>query len=729
MLRRLVPGFAVFLTLSVWASPVAGATPDALLAGEGETLDLPDGWTYAGARREAGRCTMTFQRETGGTFSLLLTPRDEAAPSFRRSASFNISHVDPIDGMESPEGRLLLHVVASILRNDHGQVDLVTVDPPAAPPSVPDAGRAAPPDPRAEAPSFRAQLDKLPGKAQLQVWVVLFLLALALAAFVLALRLLWEAWFGMAAATRWVVLASLAAAVALRLMVEPRFVMIYWVYGFTDMVAAFRELPRYGAAAATFYRLLFAVTSTDHLVIANVHTVLGILTLPAAVAFLQRHRAGGLAVAVFAVLIAATPMFIRDHRTESILVFGVFNLWYGLLLLDGFLRERRLLCLGGALPFLGLAVLTRPEMVLIVPMAVAVAVVARGRAGLRGARIPLGIAAAAFAALVAVQLVHLFVAVPQQVAAGALPSFNRHLLGSLPRQLVVRNAWLNVDFFPVGITAVAFLGVIRARAGSRGLIWGAGLLAVLWTSVYYIDLPITSEPRLHAPAATLIALIAAVGVEALVELLRPARRRVRGAALAGLCGLTVLSALPSIPSLYAPTNEDQEEETYRRTIASLPTGQACVVQISALDDPPEGKTHRFHPQYLLRPPNRDDKVLSITEWEAHGADRCSDGAYFYLGLLCYAAVSEEADHGAILERVVERRCLFGPDCWRVSFRNLDFDKPPRRPMLSSCARMMEIAGAPVFEADLENLGDNEFGYYPDVANFRVGLYRLQAPTP
>lgn len=729
MIPRLIAALLLVVLGAAWPLPAAAEVPEVLIEGDDPAAPrLPAGWSYGGSRCERDRCTLTFLGEGGGTFSVSLTPRDEAAPSFARSASFNISHLDPLEGLESPEGRLFTQVVAAIQRNDRGQVELIGPDPAATPPTDVE-GRGGDDAPAGEAPGFRAQLGRLSTRDQVQVRTVMVLLLLAVGAFVVAMVLLGQTWRGMGVTTRRVVLLALGAAIVTRLLVEPRLVMIYWVYGFTDVVATFRELPRYGAGAATLYRLLFAATGPDHLVLVWVHTVAGILTLPAAVAFLHRHRARGPAVAIFAVLLAMTPMFIRDHRTESILVFAVFCLWYGLLLLDGFLLDRRRGCLAGAVPFLGLAVMTRPEMVVIVPAAVAVAVIARGRDGLRGPRAPLALAAATFVGLLVAQMAHLAVAVPQQVEAGALPSLNLRMLAALPGHLVMRNAWLKLEFFPVLVTAVAVLGAARPPRGARALAWGSGVLAIAWTSVYYMDLPITSEPRLHAPAAMLVALVAALGAETAAGLLSAATPRLRSAALLCLGGLVALSALPSIPSLFAPTNEDQEEALYRRVVAALPEGRACLVQISALDDPPEGKTHRFHPQYLLRPPNRDDHVFSITQWEAGTDGRCPEGGYFYLGLLCYAAVSEAAEQGAVLERVVERRCLFGADCWRVSFRTLDLSEGPREAMLSSCRRLLEASGPPVFEEDLENLGDNEFGYYPEVPRFRVGLYRLQALRP
>jgi len=38
--------------------------------------------------------------------------------------------------------------------------------------------------------------------------------------------------------------------------------------------------------------------------------------------------------------------------------------------------------------------------------------------------------------------------------------------------------------------------------------------------------------------------------------------------------------------------------------------------------------------------------------------------------------------------------------------------------------MREVIGTPVFDTTVASVGDNEFGYYPPIAAFRVGLFPL-----
>ncbi|MFH1532086.1 MAG: glycosyltransferase family 39 protein [Pseudomonadota bacterium] len=719
----------VVLTL-LRPGPCLGAElpPESLLVSEeGRGIQLPGGWEYVDTNREPGRFTFRFREPGGATFAVAITPRTGSERVIARSVSFDIAHVDRMEGTDSPEGLLFTTVVEAIQRNDAGQMELTAS---AVGADVPSSG----PDRGEDVPGAGAGLwDRLSGMSPLdrtQVCVALVLLVGGLLAMALSFRLQWWAWTGAGPLAGGAVVAAVVVAAVVRFSVAPRLVKIYWAYDFVHEVVSFEGVPRYGAGAFSLYRLLFCFVPPHHFAIVGLHTVLGLLTLLAAVAFMRRHRPEGPAAPVFAALLALTPMFVRDHRTESMAVVTVFYLWQGLLLLDGFLDGRRRWCLAGAVPFLGLAVLSRPEMVIIVPAAVAVAVLARGRRGVCDALQPLFLAGGVLGALLGVQVLHLISVVPGQVAADALPALDADLLRSLPRGLLVRNAWLQIDYFPVGVTAAAALGVLGAPRGVRSLAWGFAGLALLWTAVTFVDLPITSEPRLHVPAAMLVTFLGALGVEAVCRLLERLPRRARGPVGLGLCVLVVLSAVPSIPSLFAPTNEDQEERLFSRAVASLPEERVCLVHISSRDDPPEGKTHRFHPDYLLHPPHRRDRVEAITDWETPGITRdCPGGAYFYLGLLCYAAVWEEADTGTVIERIVEGRCLFDQRCWRVSFLNLDLEKPRRQPLLSSCARMLEkVSGDPVFEEDLENLGDNEFGYYPEVPSFRVGLYRLADPV-
>ncbi len=272
---------------------------------------------------------------------------------------------------------------------------------------------------------------------------------------------------------------------------------------------------------------------------------------------------------------------------------------------------------------------------------------------------------------------------------------------------------------------MAVMGFVNVRRGSPRLPLGLAALAVVWTLAYVIDAPMTSLPRLHAPAAAVVCVLAALGVDDARRRLARLGGRFTTHATVGLAVLVVASAAPSIPSLIAPTNEIQDEGFFRRAVAALPDAPVCFVRIGPGDTPSKGKTHRYHADYLLRPPNRDDRVYGLHAWETDRSSECSGATYFYLGLLCYAA---ESSSGArtMPEREVQVRCLWGDDCWRAaSHHEGDDEAPPRSPLVSACARAVkEWPLVPIIEEDLPNLGANEFGYYPEIPTFRVGLYRV-----
>ncbi|MFH1529137.1 MAG: hypothetical protein ABIK09_00205 [Pseudomonadota bacterium] len=726
---RSLQALVVAGSLLACATEVAagGRVEDLLCDEAGGAFEAGEGWSLDGTEVGPEGLSLRFTSPAAPDLVVLLSPRDDGAPAFQRTPSFNISHLGPMEDAGSGRGRLLHRVVDTIRRNDPGDFDIVGRSPVIAVPPSPRARDEEHPPRRPKA--LLESISSMAPAERLQVRVVLLLLLGSLAALGLSVSLQARAWRESAPETRPFVAAALALGLLIRLLVAPRVVMIYMAFGFTQEVSMFEGLPRYGAGAFTLYRLLFELFPTDHLTIIQANTCLGFLTIPAILAFVQRHRPRGLAVAVLAVLLNVTPMFICDHRTESILVVAVFFLWHGLLLLDGLLAHGSRWCLAGALPLLGLAALCRPEMIIIVPVAVGVVIIARAREGLRGARIPLGIAGCVLAMPLGLQLHHLLEVVPTQIDRGAIPALDLGILLSLPGELVFENGWLDVWTFPVGVTLMAFVGLLTARRGRRTLPLGLGALAVVWTLVYVVDAPLTSLPRLHAPAAALVGILAALGVDDVRARLVKIGGRM-GISLAVGVGVLVLgSALPSIPSLFAPTNELQDERFFRRAVAALPDTPICLVRIGPGDSPPRGRTHRYHPDYLVTPPNREGQVSGIAAWEAKRSGGCADAAYFYLGLLCYAEESTGGPHG-VPERVVQARCLWGEDCWRAFFvHHEDATAPPRRPLVSACAHILdEGRPVPVLEEDLPNVGDNEFGYYPEVPTFRVGLYRL-SPAP
>jgi hypothetical protein len=474
-------------------------------------------------------------------------------------------------------------------------------------------------------------------------------------------------------------LALLLVGLGLRLLEPTRLVMIYSAYEWTDQVARFTGIGRYGASTTVLYRLLFSLVPPDHEAIVTLHRAAGALTLPVLAALLARCWPPPGAVALFTLLLAALPLFVRDHATESILVPIVLWLSAGLLLLDRALQEQTPgPAAAAAVFFLGLALTGRPEMIAVVPMLAAALVLVRR--GLAGWRWLLG-GGALLGLLGLPHLLHIRAQQTEMAAHGALALLDHSYWQTLANRGLSAHIAFHPKLFPTAVTALALLS-LRHPAG-RKVRLAVLALTLLWLAVVLVDLPNTSIARLQAPLAMLWTALAAWGLAAEMQRRRPRMW------LAGGTAAVALTALPTHQHLRLWTNEDQTEHLWRRALPQLPDRGACLVALTARDQPEPGKVQRAVPAYLLRPPHRQLQLVPLDTWLS-AAPPCPSGAFLLVDPRCYAS----------------------------------YHRPPGLPpLLSSCAAALERA-EPLDAWTLANLGDNEYGYYGDIQRFQVGLYRL-----
>ena len=694
------------------AEPVTAEQALGLLRGPGETFDAGEGWGAPELEVRPDVLRYRFVHQGGARVEVELYRRDTLPRAFRRTPSFDVAHRGHIAASQALETALLGRVADAVEAHDKGEVQL------GSPERETARGLASP----FEA-GLWAQVRTMHPLDLTLIAVTLLALLAGLTGMGTLARVVARAFGSLPVGVRAATVGLLLGGLVLRLLLPVRMVMIYMGYKLANDAADFATVAKYGAGAFVPYRLLFGAFGPDHVVLANTHAVVGMLGFGLMIVLALRHGADRLTAPLAAALFAFVPLFVKDHRSESLLVLGTFYLWTGLLLLDAWLAEGRWRQVPALVGWLVLAVTTRPEMLPITGVGALAVLSARGYTTVR-ARLAGLAAVAGLVALASVpHLVHLSQAVQGQLQAGALPGSADWLTERTLRKLITRNAWLDATYFPVALTALAVLALPLLRGTLRRLASVLLVLVVLWTGLTYIDLPATSVPRLHAPPAALLTLLASCGVGALAALLRRARP-VLAPALAGVVALGVLgSAAPTVPSLFAITNEDQEDTLIRRALDQLPASGACLVRISNFDDPPEEKTPRHFPDYLLRPPHRDVTPWMIRDYESQSSEQCPAGVYFLAGLRCY--VQWWDDGTALIERRVTAPSLFDPSGWRVAFEHVRPPKPPRPVMMSSCERLLaRSVQSTVFEETLPNLGDNEFGHYPDVPSFRVGLYRL-----
>ncbi|MBI5609730.1 MAG: hypothetical protein HY902_12730 [Deltaproteobacteria bacterium] len=492
----------------------------------------------------------------------------------------------------------------------------------------------------------------------------------------------------------------MVAGAALRLAVPVRLVMIFSAYRLTEDAATLTHVPRAGAAPTLLYRLVFAVLVADHRVLVAVNTACALLTLPLLVALYARFRPPKGAVATAAGLLALLPVLVLDARTESHLLPAMLWLSAGLLLLDQGLQGGLRRDLLGSVALLTLAAMSRPELTAMTPLLAAVVAWWRKAHGDgQVSRTAVAVAAALGLLLIVPHLLHLRYALAVEQEGGSLPPVDASFVLGLPLRWLSLALPLQPDLFPAGLTALALWAAV-APGRERRFLLGLLLAAALWMALTLIDLPRTSVPRLHAPAAVLVAFVAAWQVGRwLSDAAVAAKGRQKAAVALGICAL---SAVPSAWALSARSNEDETEDFLTAAIAQLPARDACVVALAMGDPPPPHRTQRAFPAYLLRPPHRDAQLYSFTQWRALGEPVCAGGTFLVVDHRCYAMHAQGRQQGAATTDAT------GPNG-----------------MLGACRALMERhPWRKVLERDVPNRGDNEYGYYAAVPSFRLGLYGL-----
>ncbi len=418
-----------------------------------------------------------------------------------------------------------------------------------------------------------------------------------------------------------VILAITGLGLAARLLAPDRMVMYYMGYLHVETISSLDHVPKYGPAALLLYRLVFFLTGPSHQVIMDVNNVVGALCPLAGGWLAARLRAPPRAVVFAAAFLAVTPLFIKDSASESLGVPAQLWLLLGLATALRWRDERRVQDAWIAVGCLSLVVFSRPEMLILAPLSVVVLATASGfRRPIRFPVAPLAVAGFLFVA----RVVHLFLVMRSEVALGNNPNLvERPLLLPVVMLLgtALRNAAFRPTLFPLGLTLAA--GVAVALRGRR-IPLALAVLHLCGVALSQVDLPYVSIPRVQAPALAFLALAAGLGVERIAS----AGRKV----LWPVLSVVAASMLWTIPTLWQRTNPDEEEDLIREAIAALPRGPVVLARRAYRDDPPE-RVHLGFPDYLFRPPHRNDDVIGLDQVRARmGSDVPT---YVFLGTRCF----------------------------------------------------------------------------------------------
>lgn len=528
--------------------------------------------------------------------------------------------------------------------------------------------------------------------SNLRALIALVLLGVSFPALGLAYGRAWRLWAHDGTSKR-MVLGATAAAAVLRWLIAPKqIVTMYIGYLLTEQAITLSASSHYGMGSLALYHTLFALFPRDHQVLLWTNAVVGVLTLPLAAAFAGRLLRDARAGAAFALLVAFTPLFVRNDTSDANHVPALWWLMGGLVLWDEFLETGRRPALVAATALLALAANGRPEMPLLVPSLLVLFTVALWPPRARLVRPAVFGAAAVAAVLVLPHALHVVNAAIALDEQDSLPGTGAGGLVRAARSLLLQDTVLTPSLYPVALVALALLGLLAPPPGARRARLAIAGAAVLWLGVSGLDLCRANMARVHVPGALLVTMLAGAGAAYVW-------RRVPGVGGRGALVLAVvLAALPTARTLWAPTNEQAEEDFIRRALSQLPATPYTLVRMDRADrnraSPGSDFTHHHFPDYLVRPPRGPGQVSSIHDWFAQ--PDTARPAFFYLGTRCYA-----------------------------EFRPADAPRPSGDALQPACERLLREAKLqPVLEAVVPNRGDVWLEYYGDAPTLRLGLYQL-----
>jgi hypothetical protein len=536
--------------------------------------------------------------------------------------------------------------------------------------------------------------------SNLRALVALLLLGVSLPCLAQAYARALALWRGEAdVASRRLLGASVGVAAVVRWLIAPKWIVTMYIgYLLTEQAIELSAASHYGMGSLALYHALFAVLPRDHRTLIWIDAVVGVLTLPLAATFAARLLRSPRAGAIFAALVALVPLFIKNDCSDANHVPCLWWIFGGLVLWEEHLDTGEPRALAAAVPLLALAASSRPEMPLLLPVLVALLTFGlappRARAWSRGVLVAVVVAGA----LVAPQVLHVARAAAALEDRDSLPGLGGSGMLGFARLVLVQNTLLTPSLYPVALLALALAGLLLRAPGeasdeTRRARVALAVASVIAITVYGLDLCKANMARVHVPGALLVTMLAAAGIAALWS------RAGHAALRAAMVLAVVASAIPTALTLWAPTNEQAEEDFLRAALARLPGEPYTLARMSRADReraaPGSDFTAHHFPDYLVRPPMGPGRVSSLGDWTDQ--PDWDKPAFFYLGMRCYA-----------------------------QFRGPEVPPPHGEALQPACARMRErFTLEPVIEETVKNRGDVWLEYYGDAPELHLGLYRIR----
>jgi tetratricopeptide (TPR) repeat protein len=590
--------------------------------------ELIPGWSLVGSNREPQRIRIRFNTPGGTVLPVLLEPRSDEQPAFATTDSFRISYQGDNSLVEADKAGLVLFMQALVervtARDTHGNPF----------PTPPVSGH---------------QVESEKPSQGLVVGTSFALLVLATLALVLCF---W--WSGSTLRTwpareRWILFGLLFAGLLIRLLVVPhRLVKLGMFFPMMDGAITLDSLPRYGAGGPTLYHALFQLFPVHVQTVLYAHSIISIIGAWFATLLVRDlMQAGKYSLFVTAILMF-TPIWLRDANSESLLVPALALLFAGLYGIRAGTARWRGWGAMVAVPLLALTMHIRPEFIWLTPV---LFVITYATPGIRRSRPVIAAVAAVLLVAAVPGIYYLATVIPGEVAKGDILWSRLHPVKVLD-SLITMNLLFQARFFPLGLTALVLIGIVlsvwrdRERRVVTLLLF---LIALAWLAFYAIDMNEDSMLRLHLGPATLLLFIAARGLVILEALL--AGKRTALVVLPAALLIWVGSGIPTAFSAFQMTNSVAQEELFERAVAHLPDHSVTLLLLTSEDQPsvvwseasmhkalPErdacAAVHRQYPQYLVKPPNRQDRILSLSQFA--GLPPSDGPTYFFLSSACYA---------------------------------------------------------------------------------------------
>lgn len=483
-------------------------------------------------------------------------------------------------------------------------------------------------------------------------------------------------------------------AASLRWFVAPQWIAtVFLGYRTAFQTLDLPTVPHYGAGVFAFYRVVLELFPRDHASFMWANSIVGVATLPLIATFALRLLRDRRAALVAAFLVAATPIFVRNDNSDALQVPILWWLCAALVLWDQFLEtgSRRSLVFA---TLLALQVsISRPETVaLVVVLFVLQARVAAVPAGFW--RRPALLAAVGLATVAWLpHAVHVGIHALQLHERASLPGFDPGAFLRFPSGLLIENVLLRPRLFPIAFVPLAVYALRGSWPIGRRPLWllVAGAAVVQVTSM--IDIGWANMARVLIPEALFCTILASLGIVRFWGEWPALLPRVV------LVAIVVATAAPTALTLYAPTNEQAEEDFLREALPRLPSGRFDFLRPDYRDvirpeEPGFSKTPSYFPDYLITPPAKNGRPIGLSDW-MNGTDR-SRPAYFLLGMRCYAAYRDD-----------------GPP-------------PPGDNLLPACRQLRTgYALEPLLERTVPNRGDVWLPFYGDSPSLTLGLYRVR----